>query len=217
MLAIIDIRQVIIDLSTTILAAGIGLAVYRKIDLPYKIIFWQVVLYLGFDTLGIAFSPDNVAVYNFFMPIETALLTASAWLMLRTQYKHWLFTAGYALFIAVYIFTFEAGRFSVKASITEGLILSVFYLLVLFSVLQKRISHQVAVSHTLVSLGMVLYFACSVPFLSTLYYIRDNHPLLGKDLFRYIIILLALLRYLLIAIGFLFAVPRKAGPDYVRT
>lgn len=154
-------------------------------------------------------SPANTLVYNMFMPIEVALLVYAAFVLVGNNLNRWVFLAAYALFLLVFLWELAPGIFAYRSAMLEGLILTAIYILVLYNVLQKRIEKENALAAGLASLGMVLYFACTIPYLSILYYFQKTNPLVNKELFRYIIVFLALLRYFLIAASFLVAFNKR--------
>ncbi len=212
-----DIKKLIIDLSTTLLAAGIGLVLYRNLRSFHRLVLWQVLLYLVTDIFAITVPVYNVMAFNVLIIMETALLTWAGALVLKTDIRPRWFVFAWLLFFAVYVYDhLFTGGFYYHAAITQGLLLTVVYLLVLWKGLHLRVTDYNKWSVNLLALGMVLYYACSVPYLSLMFKVQRVDPVLNRTLFQYIIVLLASLRYLLIAIAFVFAGQGRLTKNYGR-
>lgn len=209
-----DYIQVLIDLSTTILAALLGLLLGKHLTLFYKLLLGQVLLYLVTDLIGIAMHPRNTQVYNLFVPVEMGILMAASWTILKRSFAVWAFVSAYVVFLLVYLFEVSSETFAYRSAIAQGFILTGAYLLVLYKVLQKEMPEENRLAVSLASTGMILYFACTIPYLSILYYFQKTNPEWNKELFRYIIVFLALVRYFMIAASFVVAYRKRQVPAY---
>jgi hypothetical protein len=199
-----SMAQVIMDLSTTILAIVIGMFTFRRMPTWSKLMLLQVLLYLAFDLTGWYLRPDNTVVYNLFMPIETALLIWLAISVLQPAAGRLTFALFFGLFLVVFLLEFSVSKYAYHAGIVQGIIVTVLYLLLLYRATLNQVDPEVRTSLIILSLGVVPYFACTVPYLAILYHFQEADPVLNKQLYLYIVLFLAHLRYFLIALSFLF-------------
>ena len=209
-----DIINKLLPLSTAIAALIVGLAVYKHLIKFYRLLFFQVLIYLLIDCLSIPFMPNNSWVLNIFVPMETALLFAAAQIYFDSTKSKYLLLLIYSLFVVIYlldlIFITGINKFVYHAAIAEGICISVLYIIILYIQFNRRFSLPL----TFACLGLILYFACSIPYISTLFYFQKIDPILNQKLFQYIIVLLAHVRYSFIALAF-FLVGKSTYMTYV--
>jgi len=204
-----DITYILLSLSSAILALGVGLIVYKRLAKFYRLLFFQVLVYLILDCISIPFMPHNSWVINILVPAETALLFAAAQAYFNTSKSKYLLLLLYGVFFTVYLFDvlFFTGMngFAYHASIAEGVLAAGIYITILYCQLDKGINVFDSWPVTFICLGMAVYFAGSIPYLSTLFYFDKKDPVLNLRLFQNIIGLLAHVRYVCLALGFYLA------------
>ena len=205
----LSVKQILLDLSTTLLAFGMGLMVFRKLERFYRILFFQVLIYLLVDLVASrVIGINNGWLYNVLILIETGLLLFAAQACFNTNQRKWILLAVYGGFLTVFladVFFFTGiMNFAYHAAIAEGIILTGVYLFLLYIQLKQKIDNS-SKAIIIASIGMVLYFAATVPYLGVMFYVHQSDVSLSKELFNNIVVVLALVRYLFIAIAFFIA------------
>ncbi len=210
------IKQILLDLSTTLLAFSIGVLVFKRLERFYRLLFFQVFTYLLVDGIALTIPFNNGWLFNAFIPIETALLLLAAQAYYNTSKSKQLLLILFGFFLMVFladIFFFTGIiHFAYHAAIAEGILLTCVYITVLYFQLMKKMDNS-NIALVMASIGMVLYFACSVPYLCVLFYFQTLDPIFNQKLFQNIIVVLAIVRYFFIAIAF-FIVKRKQEVNY---
>lgn len=200
------ITQIFLDLSTTFLAFGIGLIVFKRLKRFYRILFFQVLIYLFVDVAATVFVPvNNGWLYNVLIVIEAGFLLFAAQAYFNTQRSKKVLILLFGVFLSVFfadVFIFTGiVKFAHHAAITEGIILTGVYLFLLYEQLKQKIDRS-SKAMIIASTGIALYFAGTIPYLGIMFYLRELDAALSKELFNNIVIVLALVRYLLVAIAF---------------
>jgi hypothetical protein len=201
-----DILPNLLSLSSAVLAFCTGLIAYKRLKNFYRLLFFQVLTYLMLDCISIPFIPHNSWVINILIPSETALLFAAAYTYFGTTKSKYILLLLYTLFLVIYLcdilFFTGINNFAYHASITEGVLATGIFITVLYFQLDQGMNLIDSWPVTLICLGMVVYFAGSIPYLSTLFYFQKMDPVLNLKLFKNIVELLAHLRYVCLAVGF---------------
>ncbi|MCW3071075.1 MAG: hypothetical protein JWO44_965 [Bacteroidetes bacterium] len=209
----IHINQTILIYSVTALAAVTGIIVFRKLQVFFKLLLLQVVLYLMGDRLGIKLKPDpNAWVYNVLALFETLLLFLAAQVYFNSKRSRLVLQSLFFIFLIVFFIDFFLyDIFKIifyHAVITEGLFFSAISITILYFQFRKAKTH-LDTAIIVAVIGMLIYFACSTPYLCLISYIQKFDKELNKKLFQYIVVDLAGVRYMLIAIAFFIAGRRK--------
>lgn len=195
----------VLELFTTLLAFGIGLFFFQKLNTFFRLLFTQVSVYLLIECFAISIG-RNAWLYNLMMPVETGLLFYSAEVYFKTVKSKVVINCLYVVFLVIYLadvlYFIGFDKFANHAAIIEGFFMTAIYTFLLYEILMNRPSQKLDMPATLASLGMVVYFACTVPYLCVIAYFQDQDSHLNDLIFQYLIISLASLRYLLIAIAF---------------
>ena len=115
----------------------------------------------------------------------------------------------FSLFVIIYlidiIFITGIAGFAHHASIMEGILLTGIYITILYFQLDQNTNAFENRSIIFICLGIIMYFAGSVPYLSTLFYFQKLDPRLNLKLFESIIVVLAHVRYVCLTLGFYLA------------
>jgi hypothetical protein len=152
-----------------------------------------------------AMHKHNQWVYNLAMPVETAILSLGGYEYFKEEREKILIVAGYVVFLLVFVtelFLKGILVFSNHGFITEGIILLVLYLSVIYSLFASRQNTWKHAPEMWISLGIVIYFAGVIPYFSLMDYLEEYHPAINLIFYRYINIELSNVRYLLLAYGF---------------
>lgn len=204
--------QKILELSTTLLAATLGLWFYKGLNGFHRFIFWQVIVYLVIDSVAIIVEDpkkDNGWVYTLQIPVETALLFFAAQSYFGGRRSRNVLIALFGLvmsilFIDWFCFVNITGL-AHHALILQYIITAGVFVALLYSVFMHTNNKRLNAPYILTAVGSVLYFLGTVPYLCLMFYFHGQDPEANNELFMLIILSLGLLRYLLTAIAFVLA------------
>lgn len=200
----LPVSQILMDLSTTILAILIGLLAYRKLPAFYRVLFFQALAYLMIDSYAVTY-PNNGQAYNVAMIFEFSLLFVASAIYFKTKNSRFLLSGLFFIFLLLFIFDIYSSpkQFAYHAYVTGGIMTTGVYLTILFfHFLGKKDNYHTS-SLMLTCLGIVIYSACMVPYLSMMNNLQQQNAESNKELFKLIIVTLGLLRYFLVALAFL--------------
>lgn len=202
----------IFELLTTILAFGIGLFYFQRLNLFMRLLFIQVSVYLIGECFAVVVGQNNW-LYNIIMPVEIGILLYSVEIYFKTVKSRVVVRGLYLFFLIIYfsdvIYFTQLANFAYHAAIAEGFIMTSVYTFLLYELLMNRVNGKIDQPTILVSLGMVVYFACTVPYLCFMVYFQEKDSGLNDLIFQYVVISLASFRYLLIAVAFYLAGRKK--------
>lgn len=194
------------ELSTTMLAAGTGLVFYKRLNLFSRILLLQVLVYLSLDITALIVKEYNADgnnnwIYNLQLPLETGLLLLAAGVYFGASRAKLYILMAYAFFLVVFLMDILLNKgffnFTFNGAITEGLVVSGVYLVVLYdSFMQKKPAYAVAAT------GLVLYFMATLPELSASEYLMEHDPTVADMVFQYIVVIAAIIRYFFLALAF---------------
>lgn len=200
----LPIGQILMDLSTTILATLVGLLAYRKLPAFYRILFFQALAYLIIDSYASTYT-HNAKSYNIETVIEVSLLFLASIIYFKMKSSRFLLSGLFLIFLS--LFAFDIYHFpndlAYHAYIVAGIAITGIYLSILFFHFLGKKDNYSTPALVLTCLGIVIYFACSIPYLSMMYDLQEQSPQSNKDLFNIIIVALSRVRYLLVALAFL--------------
>lgn len=200
----LPISQILMDLSTTILAILIGILAYRKLPAFYRVLFFQALAYLIIDSYAVTHR-NNGQAYNIGIIFEVSLVFLASAFYFKTKNSRFLLLGLFLIFLLLFVFDIYSfpKQFAYRAYITGGITITGIYLTILFfHFLGKKDNYHTS-SLVLTCVGIVMYFACMVPYLSMMNNLQQQNAESNKELFKLIIVTLGLLRYFLIALAFL--------------
>lgn len=144
---------------------------------------------------------------NIHLLLETGILLWAAAFYLQRKAERMLLVAAYVGFLTVVgisIWTTGPYVYFNDADVTECLIMTIVYTYVLYRLIWgSRERTRTEKAAMIVCIGLLVYFACSVPLIALLHYMQQHDPETGSYLFTLIIDVTANLRYLLVAVAFL--------------
>lgn len=200
-----------------------GIYAYRYLPPFFRLILLQVGLNCANYTLTYAITiynrhmgthagENNHWLFNIYLILECTLLLAASCYLLQRWLRRYLI-AGYGIFLLVFLYQVATAgfrSFAFYAACVEGILVVVAYLPILYLrfTMPGTIWYKDAYSWT--APGMVLYFACFIPYISMFGFLQRHSPVLFVRLYT-IILVLENLRYLFTAIGFLLC-RKSAGP-----
>lgn len=200
----LPLSQILMDLSTTILAILIGLLAYRKLPTFYRVLFFQALAYLIIDSYAVTY-PNNGMVYNISILIEIGLLLLAAHVYFKTFVSKWISFIGYFAFLLVWCFDIYyhgKNQLAYHAYILGGIFITAMYIRILFDHYTKKNDNFRNAPLLLSCLGIFIFFAGIVPYLSMMYYLQGLDSVLNKRLFQYMMVYPAIIRYFLLALAF---------------
>lgn len=209
--------QIVIEAVILSFAFGAGLSALRHMNVFFRIIYAQLIVWIVFYILlhlltfyqkqhGLV--PNNQWLMNIHMVAETVLLATAAAVALRHSRAAVSAPAVLAGFILVFVFQVLRDGFTVYlnyADVAECIGMTVLYGLLLYILLTRPAAGRHVQSETMVCLGLLFYFAGSVPYLTMMHYIQLRDPELNHLLFDLISNVLAGVRYLSAGVAFLLA------------
>lgn len=206
--------QDFIELGSFLAALAMGMLAYRHMGTAFRLLCVQVAVWSLFYGLMYAtiqyqkangIQPDNRWLMNIHMVLETVLLTVAAAAFIRTRWGNRVAAVALALFFAVWGLQAVTDGFYTYlnyADVAECIIISALYALVLYRFFVQHTHNWWATPEIVLCLGLLLYFACSVPYMAMMRHLQENNPELNHYLFDYISNVLASIRYLLTATAF---------------
>ena len=141
----LSIQQVLLDLSTAILAVGTGLVLFRKLNNFCRVLLLQTALYLIFDLTAYA-AGKNAWMFNAYMLVETTLLFLAAWLYYNSRTAAYTLVALFAAFALVYMCEIFYTGFFVFAhftAITQGVLFTGVFLFIILSAFMQKTGYSV--------------------------------------------------------------------------
>lgn len=204
----------VLEVSLFAVCLMLGARGYKNMDTFLRLVYIQVmvwVLFYGFNLLQYSFGlfkdilPSNHLVMNFSMLAECSLLVGAVVSYHREKWIKLVSTGMFVVFVSVWttqgILQGFWDYFN-YADVVECVIISLLYASVLFSVFTERKAGWWKLPEFFVCLGLMVYFACSVPYITMIHYIQEKDPELNVFLFRLINDALAMFRYTCMAIAF---------------
>ncbi len=201
----------VFELLTTIFAFVAGIVFFKRLDRFLKLIFFQVAIYLFSDLLAIQVE-QNAWIYNLVMPLETLILGVAGLSVVGGRFKNmylWLFTGFLIIYCWDMFLVSGMSVFAVHSAIAQGIVITALDLAVLYDVFLGK-GRGLRKTHIVVAtVGMLTYFACSVPYLSLMSYLQSRGQQLNDSIFIIIILPLGWLRYF--AVFFAFCLKARTG------
>jgi small-conductance mechanosensitive channel len=195
-----------------LLALITGVICFRRLNLFYRIIFFQVCVAMVQYLLSYVVTryqhahgmeKNNHWVFNVYLPIEAALLGWAGIIYLRKKSHTVLIITGYLLFL-IYLLYEISGKGIIKdflnnSACLEGSFVVLTYLLVLYHQLARRHTDWKNSSYVWLCLGTILFFGGYSPFLGML----DRLSAQDQNFLFPIISALEAIRHTAIALSFI--------------
>ena len=192
-------------------AAVCGVTALPRLSTFYRLLLLQVLLCIIVDTYAHALSHlgrENGYVYDSFMLPEVVLLLLSAQACFGSTRSRRVLLLVFFIFITAYITNlyYIWGKtpfpFANYAAVTEGLIFACISLFMLYAEFIKREDIRSRLPVMLVALGLLVYFAISIPYLGNIERLLSKDLVQDRKLFLILVVACSAVRYGLIAAAF---------------
>lgn len=207
--------QIINDTVVLLIASYTGIRSFKRMDSFKKILFTQLVVWMIFYLLSYLITvsqkyrgvqEDNQWMYNASTFLEISLLIFAASTFFKDIVMKRLVAMAYILFLiisAVMWWKFGFRKFNVNAYVPGSLVICVLYSLILYDCFFKnRDLPKLRNPDIWICIGLLIYFACNLPYFSLFHYLNEHHLEFSKILFNLITEVLANIRYLMLGLGF---------------
>ena len=192
-----------------LLAIIAGILAFNYFNGFWKLLFIQVLLYVLTIKIVYEITPglqtnSNHWFYNGYLIIEVGLLCIAPLFYFKDKAAKRSIILSYIFYLLTFVAQLYFGgleRFANYAFAAAGLVLSVIYGSILFLEFRSGIKWQ---SSPLIwmSAGLILFFACNIPYFSLFNYLNKYYLTESRFLFNFITDVLANIRYLLLAFSF---------------
>jgi hypothetical protein len=209
-----DMLTLLTEISCISLALFFGMLVFRKLDRFFRILLLQVAVWSFFYTGSHAITLyqqahhlpiDNQWLMNIHLILETGILLTAAWFVLPEMLRTVLSIGAFFLFLIV--FGVQAGNQGFGTYLNYADVTACIGITLVFSVVLYTFGQRTGIPFWVspekwACLGILLYFACSVPYVSMMHYLEIKNPAVNTFLYYLISGVLANTRYLLLALAF---------------
>lgn len=191
------------------LAVLFGILAYSHLGSFLRLLVLQVIIWSFFYTGSYLITwyqvwnnkpIDNQWFMNIHMLVETGLLLIASRFALPKTLRTWIPVGAFSLFLSVLLFQVWKQGFGVYlnyADVTACILLTWVFSLVLY-----RFGRQEnTAAEKWACLGILLYVACSVPYVSLMHYLQHKNPAVNTFLYYLISGVLANIRYLTLALA----------------
>jgi hypothetical protein len=194
-------------ISGKILAIIVGLFFWRRLALPYRLVFFQVIIAMITEIVGryIAYilHKHNLWLFNYYWVIDMWMAGIVGYMLVKNQTVKnsipWL------LGIATIVWLINILKQGIDIHPTWAMcIISITIVIIYFPIIINSLfSNDKIISSPefWLSFSLILFFGCSIPLYGVYNYLYETNPLMLKQLFN-IIKTLNFIRYPLIALAF---------------
>lgn len=205
--------QIIKECSGILPALVVGFYNYRYLNRFAKILFLQLVIWIVVYLISYVItnyqrahhiSQNNQWIFNINMLIETTLLLFSARCFFISEKNLFYLSMVYVAFLSVFTFqiiTHGLSDYSSLSDLFESAIFTALFSFILYKLFHEKMKFWFNVPDIWISIGLLFYFACSVPYIAFFDTLEAAPASLSKNLFRIIIDFLANIRYWFFAMG----------------
>jgi len=196
------------------IALSIGIYAFPYMNRFTRILFYQLITWICFYLLSYGLTiyqeetgvdKNNQWLMNIHLLVEALWLNAAAYNYSHTKARKFLALILFGAFLTVFTTQVSVSGFSCFANFAmaaAGLVITILYLLILYDAFRSKAVLWYTSPEIWACTGLVIYFACNVPYFSIFTYLNENYLNLSKSLFFIITDVLANIRYLFLAIAF---------------
>lgn len=208
-----DMLTLVTEISCIALAVFWGVCAFRMLDSFFRVLVIQVVIWSLFYALSHVITSyqqahhlpiNNQWLMNIHLVIETGILLAAAWFVLPKMLRTPLVVGAFSLFLLVFGMQGANqgfGTYLNYADVTACISITLTYSILLYNFGQRRNATFWLSPEKWACLGILLYFACSVPYVSMMRYLEMKNPEVNTFLYYLISGVLANVRYFLLALA----------------
>ena len=188
--------QILIESISLILAFVFGIYSYKFMNQFSRLLFVQLCFWIFFYFFSYVllfyqtinnFPKNNHWLFNISMVFETFfLLSASYIYFIKVNLKR-LPAIFLVIFFSLFLFEIHIRGYVVFANysyIAESFCLITMYILILYDQFEKHPFNWYKAPKALISVGILVYFICNVPYLSLMNYFQKFHPNFNRILFH---------------------------------
>ncbi|TSJ45382.1 hypothetical protein [Fluviicola chungangensis] len=208
-----DMLTLFTEISCISLALFFGILAFRKMDRFFRVLLLQVMVWSLFYACSHVITSyqhahhlpiNNQWLMNIHMLIETGILLAAAWCVLPKMLRTPLVIGAFSLFLLVFGVQGSGqgfGTYLNYADVTACIGITLVFSVVLYNFGQTTSTAFWKSPEKWACLGILLYFACSVPYVSMMNYLERTNPAINTFLYYLISGVLANVRYFLLALA----------------
>lgn len=207
-------QQILLEITSLIIALGVGVYAYPCMSRFTRTLFFQLVTWLIIYAFSWALTTyqyvmglkmDNQWVFNIQIPLELLFLVIAACYFFKDKLYTYLAIVAYLLFLLVMFLQLTIFGLSVFINygmVIAGIIVTIFYTLILYKKFDSDHLSWKYSPEVWAATGLIIYFACNIPYFSLFNYLNIHHPDLSRKFFSFITDVLANIRYLFLVIAF---------------
>jgi len=223
------ILQIIRESLIVFIALFFGLRAYKYMRRFHTIVFMQLIAWILIYILSYGVTVfqkqkgipmNNQWLFNINMMVETILLSTAAYIFFNEKFKKMLtiILLIFFLFFAIIEFIRDGFYlFNVQVYIVQSLVVALLFSKILFDCFYNNRFFKLKLPELLISAGILLFFACNLPYLSLFNYLNENYARESLFLFQIITEVLSNMRYLLLTVGFWLITNKKIKPQLLKT
>lgn len=209
-----DMLTLFTEITCLSLAIFTGVLAFRPMNRFFRILLLQLITWILFYA-GTYFITahqqatgqqiDDRWLMNIHLIIETGLLLSAAWVVLPKTLRLVACIGAFSLFLLVLGIQVRKQGFEVYlnyADVAACIVVTLAFSLVLYTFGQQKSVRLWQSPEKWACLGILMYFACSVPYVSMMNYLQMENPKVNTFLYYLISGVLANLRYFLLALAF---------------
>lgn len=204
--------QIINEGFSLTIALGAGIYTYSYMNKFIRTLFLQLVTWIFLFIISHILTAmqdanhmNNQWLFYIQIPLELLLLNIAACYFLKDKIIRYLSMILYLIFLIIFLLqlsVLKTGEFINYAVVAAGINVTILYTLILHKKLKDDPTSWKKSPDVIASIGLIIYFACNVPYFSLFNYLNTHYPLLSQKLFHMITDILANIRYLCLAIAF---------------
>jgi hypothetical protein len=192
----------------------VGAFSFKRLNVFYRMVFLQIIVFALVYWLGYLITQfqdennlpkNNTWIYNLYFPIECALLAYAGSLYFKSKKLTYIITISYCIVLISFAWQVSIQGIHLLANYAvalEALLLVGLYLFILYHKFGDANFTSLRSSEFWLSIGIVLYFSCIVPYFGMMNYLNEVNPELSLTFFTVINEGLSNIRYLFTAVAF---------------
>lgn len=210
------IADIVRDLAFVAVAFTLGILLYKRLSSFHRIHLYQIGLYLlnyaaarVVTTMQSAqgLNTNNQWVFNIYILGEIGLILWAASRYYQTHAINRGILMGFVIFAISFVLQLFFTGFMVFANYAfsvGGVVIVLVYIPIVLRSIQAKGTKTVVSSTFYISLSMLLFYACTAPYIGLIHYIQAKSPDLNFTLYTFTTEILSTVRYVLVAAGFWF-------------
>lgn len=157
------------QITGNLIAAAIGIILYKKLPRGYKWIWIQVFVGLIVEITGHYLGKGNVWLFNLYLLLDCGILITASYFLIQKNFFIYILPVLYIIFLYFWVVDIKNRGmhvFADHAFAIEGVILISLYILILWLNLLQYKRHFLAIA--VLSIAIILFYGCITPYFSML-------------------------------------------------